>query len=107
MNLAFRKTPRLPWSWLTGGGGWHGWAVMQPAKPFFQSKTIIGAVIMLLPLVLEFYQVAATPDELAKAGTDLTQAVQGIAGLVGFGLVIYGRFKARAPIQNILGKGRP
>ena len=79
---------------------------MQP-KPFFQSKTIIGAVLMLLPLVLEFYQVPASQEELAKAGADLTQAVQGITGLIGFGMVIYGRFKAKAPIQNILGPGRP
>ena len=79
---------------------------MQP-KPFFQSKTIIGAVMMLLPLVLQFYQVETTPEELAKAGTDLTQAVQGITGLIGFGMVIYGRSKAKAPLQNILGPGRP
>lgn len=69
------------------------------AKPFFQSKTIIGAVMMLIPLALQFFQVDASADELAKAGSDLTMAVQGVTGFVGFVLVIVGRWKAKQPIK--------
>lgn len=69
------------------------------AKPFFQSKTIIGAVMMAVSLGLQFYQVDVPAEELAKATDDLTLAVQGITGFVGFLLVIYGRIKAKAPLK--------
>jgi len=69
------------------------------AKPFFQSKTIIGAVMMAISLGLQFYQVDAPAEDLAKAGADLTLAVQGITGFVGFVLVIIGRIKAKQPLK--------
>lgn len=74
---------------------------MQP-KPFFQSKTIVGAVMMAVSLALQFYQVDA-PNEVAQAGVDLTNAIEGITGFVGFILVIVGRVKAKAPIKPPLG----
>ena len=77
-------------------------SAMSP-KPFFQSKTIVGAVMMLVSLALQFYQVDVPAEEVAKAGTDLGNAIEGIAGLVGFILVIVGRVKAKAPIKSLLG----
>ena len=75
---------------------------MQP-KPFFQSKTIVGAVMMAVSLALQFYQVEASSDDLAKAGVDLTNAVEGVIGFVGFILTIWGRVTAKAPIKLPLG----
>lgn len=72
-------------------------------KPFFQSKTIVGAVMMLVSLGLQFYQVDASTDEITKAGVDLGNAIEGITGLVGFILVIVGRVKATRPIKPPLG----
>lgn len=69
------------------------------AKPFFQSKTIVGAVMMAVSIGLQFYQVDAPAEELAQATTDLTLAVQGITGFVGFILVIYGRIKATKALK--------
>lgn len=69
------------------------------AKPFFQSKTIIGAVMMAVSLGLQYCQVPAPAEELAQAGTDLTLAVQGITGVIGFVLVIIGRFKAKTSLS--------
>ena len=68
------------------------------SKPFFQSKTILGAVMMAISLGLQIYQVPAPAQELAQAGTDLGAAVQGITGFIGFIMVIIGRIKAQGPI---------
>lgn len=84
------------------GAAGKGDGVMQP-KPFFQSKTIVGAVMMAVSLALQFYQVDASTDELAKAGVDLTNAIEGVVGFVGFVMVIWGRLTAKAPIKPPLG----
>lgn len=75
---------------------------MQP-KPFFQSKTIVGAVLMAVSLALQFYQVDASQGELDKAALDLGNAIEGITGLIGFIMVIVGRVKAKTPIKSPLG----
>lgn len=69
------------------------------AKPFWQSKTIVGAVMMAVSLGLQFYQVDASAEELAQASADLTMAIQGITGFVGFILVIWGRIKAKQALK--------
>ncbi len=69
------------------------------AKPFFQSKTIVGAVMMAISLGLQFYQIDAGADELAAATSDLTLAIQGVTGFFGFVMVIYGRIKAKQPLK--------
>jgi hypothetical protein len=71
---------------------------MQP-KPIFQSKTIVGAVLMILPLALQFFQVDIQQPDLDQAGHDLGAAVHGITGLVGFAMVVIGRYKAKRPIS--------
>lgn len=68
---------------------------MQPAKPFYLSKTLLGAIMMAVAMACRFCQLDAPQSELDAAGAALDQAVEGISGLVGFGLVIYGRLKAK------------
>lgn len=73
-------------------------ARMNP-KPFYQSKTIIGAVLMLAPIALQLLGVTASQQELDAAGANAVQIVEGVAGLTGFALVLIGRFKAARPIS--------
>lgn len=73
-------------------------ARMNP-KPFYQSKTIIGAVLMLAPIALQMLGVTASPQELETAGADAVKIVEGVAGLTGFALVIIGRIKAARPVS--------
>lgn len=72
-------------------------------KSFIYSRTIVGAVIMAISLISQFYNVPVSQAELDQASGDLTQAAEGVAAIVGFGLVIYGRIKAIRPVA-ILGK---
>ncbi len=63
-------------------------------KPFYQSKTIAGAVILLVSLVLQLTSSPAVPEaDLEQAAVQLDQVISGISGLVGFGLVVWGRIK--------------
>lgn len=72
-------------------------------KPMLQSKTIIGALLMAVTLVAQFYQAPVSQEEINQAGNLLEETVKAVSALVGFTLVIYGRFKAVQPV-NILGK---
>jgi len=74
-------------------------------KPFFTSKTIIGAVMMLIGMLCQFYQINVPAADIATAGDQLTTAVGNISGLVGFGLTIYGRIRASGPISLSATKG--
>lgn len=60
-------------------------------KPFWQSKTVIGAVITLLAVFLGRYHVKIDTDAL-------TSLIQQSIEVFGLALVIYGRFKATQPI---------
>lgn len=63
-------------------------------KPFYQSKTLAGALIMLVSLVLQLTASPALPDaDLQQATVQLDQVISGISGLVGFALVVWGRIK--------------
>jgi len=68
-------------------------------KPFFTSKTLIGAALMLLGFVCQRWQLNIPAADIATAGDQLTAAVANISGLVGFGLTVYGRFKATQPLH--------
>ena len=68
------------------------------SKPFYQSKTIVGAVMMLIALVLQIYQIELPQEQVDAAGANLAQTLQGIAGFWGFLLVIWGRIKADRPL---------
>ena len=72
-------------------------------KPFFQSKTIIGAFIMAASLMVQIYHAPVSLEEINQAGSLLEQTINAGSALVGFALVIYGRIKAVRPV-TILGK---
>ncbi len=68
-------------------------------KPFYLSRTIIGAVITAIVGVLAMIGYAQ-PDDSAGFFTDQSViAAEAIAGLVGVGLTVYGRFKATKKIK--------
>lgn len=75
---------------------------MKP-KPFFKSATIVGGVLMLVSIVLHYFAVEASPEELAKLDVDLNTAISGISGVAGFVMVVIGRIKAKRPV-NLSGK---
>ncbi|MEO5914849.1 MAG: hypothetical protein ABIS50_11490 [Luteolibacter sp.] len=72
-------------------------------KPIFQSKTIVGALIMAATIAAQFYQAPVSQDEINQAGGQLQQVLEGVSALVGLVMVIYGRMKATRPV-TILGK---
>ncbi len=72
--------------------------VMQTKKPFYQSRTIIGAIIMLIALIGSLFQVDIAADELSTAEDHLGVAWEAIAAFVGFVLTVWGRIKARRSI---------
>ena len=62
------------------------------AKPFWQSRTIIGAVVALVALFAGFRNVKID-------AANLTDILVQVAGLVGTALAIWGRFQATKPIK--------
>ena len=72
---------------------------MNNEKAWWQSRTIIGVVVMLLAQVLKWIEIDIVNEEL----TDIvTLAMEGI----GAGLAIYGRVKARKMIRRTTPGGR-
>ena len=57
-------------------------------KPFFQSKTLLGSLVLLATFVLKETNAAVLPEEIQPV-------IEAILTLVGFGLVVYGRLKAK------------
>jgi hypothetical protein len=62
-------------------------------KPWWQSRTIIGAAAAILATVLGMIFKAEIPNE------DVTELLLGIAAVVGSALAIYGRIKAKGPVE--------
>lgn len=67
---------------------------MDPTKPWYQSKTIIGAIVTGLATVAQIAGVEVTEQETQVFVTALTAVGQAI----GIGLTIYGRVKAQGRI---------
>ena len=63
------------------------------AKTWWQSRTILGIVIMLAAQVLKYFKVDLASEEL-------TQMVYLAAETLGASLAIYGRVKARKQIKR-------
>jgi len=65
-------------------------------KHWYLSKTILGAVIMLVAIVLKMMGIIdLSPEEQDQAVTLIIDAATAISVLVGFVLVLYGRIKAK------------
>jgi uncharacterized membrane protein len=72
---------------------------MNEEKAWWQSRTIIGIVVMLLAQVLKWFKIDIVNEEL----TDIvTLAMESI----GAGLAIYGRVKARKTIRRTIPGGK-
>lgn len=66
------------------------------AKPWYQSKTIWGAIIMFLAVGLKYF----TGKELDTASQkELVDLLVILGGLIGSGLAIWGRIAAKKPIS--------
>lgn len=66
---------------------------MTEEKPWWQSRTIIGIVVMLLAQVLKWLHVDIVNDELTDIVTIALEAI-------GAGLAVYGRVKARKTLRR-------
>ena len=75
------------------------------AKPFFTSKTLIGAALMLVSLLCQRYQLNVPAADIANAGDQITSAVANVSGLLGFAMTLYGRIKATGPLSLSATKG--
>lgn len=67
-----------------------------PSKPWWQSRTIIGAVVSMLAMIAGTAGVKIAPELQGEITTILLT----LAGVVGSGLSIYGRIKADKPIAK-------
>ena len=63
-------------------------------KKWWKSKTIWGSILMFMAFGLSFFGVTITPEEQAGAVEFIVMAAIGLEGVIGFILVIIGRFKA-------------
>ena len=68
------------------------------SKPFFTSKTLIGAALMLLGFICQRYQLNVPAADLATLGDQLTAAAANLSAIVGLALTVYGRLKAAGPL---------
>jgi hypothetical protein len=72
-------------------------------KPATQSKTIWGAVAMLIAFLLQQFDVAADAAEIETVIGQAVEAIQILLGVGGFIMAVVGRFRAAQPIQKTLG----
>jgi uncharacterized membrane protein len=68
---------------------------MQDVKPWYLSKTIIGAVITVLALVAGVFGYGIGPEEQAA----IADYIVTLGGVVGGLLAIYGRVKADKAVK--------
>lgn len=64
-------------------------------KPSYRSKTIIGAVAMLLSLIARFFGKDIPVDD-----PTLEQFAEAFLGVIGLGLVLWGRFTATTKLTG-------
>jgi len=62
------------------------------SKPFYESTTIQGAIISVAVFLFQIFKI--------EVGSELvTSFVVGVFGVIGTGMVIYGRIKAKKGIN--------
>ena len=81
-------------------------APMTTAEPKWwgDSMTIWGAIVTalaaILPALAGIGGITLTPDLIQNAGAHLADAAQAVIALAGTILTVYGRVKARQPIER-------
>ena len=68
-------------------------------KSWYLSKTIWGAVIMLIALILNQFGIVVSAEEQASIVDSIVASTDTILALAGFILTIVGRFKAETPLK--------
>jgi uncharacterized membrane protein len=72
---------------------------METKSPF-ASTTLWGAVLVLLAFIsMQFFGVEITPDEQGEGANRFINMVEALAGVVGWIMVVIGRFKATAKVK--------
>lgn len=75
----------------------------QPAnnspKWFLQSKTILGAIVMVIPAIASLLGITVPLDEVSSLSSALSKLLEVSIEVAGFALVLYGRFKAKRPLK--------
>jgi len=64
---------------------------MENTKALCQSTTVQGAVVSLLGFIVSFFKLPIATEEIG-------QVISALAVLIGFGMTIYGRLRAREQI---------
>jgi hypothetical protein len=71
-------------------------------KFFLRSKTIWGALIMLVNPTLSMFGIDSLPaDQLASLSDHVLAAMDNLSTIVGLVLVIYGRFTAKDNVKAL------
>ena len=72
---------------------------MEETKPWWQSKTIWGAIITIVALILSLFGVQIDEQTKQVLVNEFVAAATAIGGIVGAVLSIYGRIKAEKRIK--------
>lgn len=64
-----------------------------------QSKTVWGALAMLIAFTLQQFNVASSASEIEVVIGQAVDGIQILLGVGGFVMTIYGRYKATHPIK--------
>lgn len=68
------------------------------SKKLLESKTVLWAVVMFLPALLNILGIEFTQEEIDLLGQNLNTIIEALLLVIGFGVTIYGRWKARVPL---------
>lgn len=68
------------------------------SKKLLESKTILWALVMFLPALLNILGIEFTQEEIDILGQNLNTIIDALLLVIGFWVTIYGRRKAKAPI---------
>ncbi len=73
---------------------------MDNSKSPFASTTLWGAVIVLLAFIsMQFFGVEVSTEEQAEGSHKMVTLVESVAAVVGWVMVILGRFKAETKLK--------
>lgn len=68
------------------------------SKKLLESKTVLWAIVMFLPALLNILGIEFTQEEIDLLGQNLNTIIEALLLVIGFGVTIYGRRKAKTPL---------
>lgn len=75
---------------------------MPETKPIYTSKTFWGAILMLLSVVLQAFDIQLGPDDQEQAATAIASVIDEAIGFIGFILTLWGRITAKKGVTVML-----